>query len=321
MMNKGSNQLSFLTWNLYLGTDITPLLSAPPNQLPYKVTNIVRQVRETNFPDRVKAIAQQIAMKKPDLIGLQEAVRWKFAIPSIGYVTVDFVKLLISELKKRGMYYKIAAQNRNVFVEYPDSNGNEVQLLDRDVILITDDPTLSIIRKKETNFHSNLIVQNLWQSFEILRGWSSIDVCKNGKSFRLINTHLETKHAIQVEQAKEILKGPANTKIPLIITGDLNSNGNRTGTPTYGLFIDSGFQDLWINVGNGPGYTCCQKPNLRNEGSTLANRIDFILFKNGWLPTEVNLVGDKLRDRSSTGLWPSDHAGLSGSMRLTMNII
>jgi endonuclease/exonuclease/phosphatase family metal-dependent hydrolase len=316
MMNIGSDQISFLTWNLYLGTDITPLLSAPPNQLPYQVTNVVRQVMDTNFPDRVKAIAQQIAEKKPDLIGLQEAVRWQFAIPNTGYVTVDFVKLLLSELKKRGCYYNIAAQNRNVFVKYPDSNGNVVQLLDRDVILITDDPNLKIIKKKETNFHSNLIIRNLWQSFKILRGWSSIDVCKNGKMFRLINTHLETKSAIQVEQAKEILNGPANSKIPLVVIGDLNSNGNRTGTPTYGILIDNGFQDLWINAANGLGFTCCQEPDLLNEVSKLNNRIDFILFKNGWKPHHANLVGDKLQDRTPTGLWPSDHAGVFGELNL-----
>jgi hypothetical protein len=303
--------LSFLTWNLYLGADLSPLFTATPAQIPQRVTEVFRQFLATNFPIRVKAIAGEIASKKPEFIGLQEAERWQLIIPNLKIVTYDFVQLLLQELKIRGLHYEIAAQNQNFSAELPDSHGNSVRLLDRDVILIRKKQGLKVIKRKESNFKTNLTVEIAGQPFEVLRGWSSIDVKWDGRIFRIINTHLEPiVPAIQVAQATEILKGPANTKRPLIITGDLNSNADGTGTPTYGLFIAKGFHDTWLEVGEGPGFTCCQDADLLNAVSGLNIRIDFILFKNGWKPIKADIVGKEQRDRTSTGLWPSDHAGI-----------
>lgn len=310
---------SFLTWNLYNGADFTPLVTATPAQLPERVTEVFRQFLATNFPVRVKAIAREIASKKPDFIGLQEAELWQLVIPNFRIVTYDFVKLLLTELKVRGLDYEIAAQNRNFSAELPDSNGNLVRFLDRDVILIRNGHGLKVINRKEANYEANLIVPIAGQPFEILRGWSSIDVKLNKHFFRMVNTHLEPDAPnIQVEQAMELLEGPAKTKLPLIITGDLNSNADGSGTPTYGIFIDAGFRDVWREVGKGPGFTAHQDPDLLNAVSRLNSRIDFILFKNGWKPIKASLVGEKQDDRTSTGLWPSDHAGVSARFGLKL---
>jgi endonuclease/exonuclease/phosphatase family metal-dependent hydrolase len=308
--------ISFLTWNLYLGTDITPLLKTQSNQLSSQVTDVFRHVLATNFSLRAKAIARNIAMKKPDFIGLQEAVKWQLLYPSYQTVTIDFIQILLMELKKRGLNYEIAAYNRNVFSEFPDSYGNLIRLLDRDVILIRDQSNLKIINKEETNFKNNLIIRIPGQSFEILRGWSYVDVSRNGKVFRFLNTHLETKHEIQRLQAKEILEGPAKTHLPIVITGDLNSDANSIDSETYGIFIKSGFQDLWRNVGGKPGFTCCQHPSLMNNASTLNRRIDFILYNKDWKAIDADVIGNKQQDRTSTGLWPSDHAGVFGRLVL-----
>lgn len=53
-----------------------------------------------------------------------------------------------------------------------------------------------------------------------------------------------------------------------------------------------------------------QSPDLLNAVSMLNQRIDYILFKNGWDPDETELAGDLQKDRTKTGLWPSDHAGV-----------
>jgi endonuclease/exonuclease/phosphatase family metal-dependent hydrolase len=316
MENVDYSPISFLTWNLYLGADITPLLKTRSNQLSSKVTNVFRHVLATNFPLRAKAIARSIAMKKPDLIGLQEAVKWQLMTPSYQTVTIDFISILLMELKKRGLNYDIAAYNRNVFSDFPDSYGNLIRFLDRDVILIRDQSNLKIINKAETNFKNNLIIRIPGQSFEVLRGWSYVDVSHNGKVFRLLNTHLETKPEIQLRQAKEILEGPAKTHLPIVITGDLNSDANSFEAGTYGIFIKSGFQDLWRNVGGKPGFTCCQHPSLLNNSSTLNRRIDFILYNKDWKSVDADVIGNKLQDRTSTGLWPSDHAGVFGKLAL-----
>jgi len=40
------------------------------------------------------------------------------------------------------------------------------------------------------------------------------------------------------------------------------------------------------------------------------------LFKNGWEPKEAEVIGEEQRDRTRTGLWPSDHAGVFGGLEL-----
>ncbi|WP_371373475.1 endonuclease/exonuclease/phosphatase family protein [Sporomusa aerivorans] len=190
--------------------------------------------------------------------------------------------------------------------------------MDRDVILTRERRGLTIVNSQEANYKANLVVPIAGQPFELLRGWSFIDVKADGHIFRLINTHLEPgAPGIQVQQAEELLAGPAATDFPLIITGDLNSNADGSGTPTYGIFIAAGFKDVWTEAGTGAGFTCCQDPDLLNAVSGLNRRIDFVLFKNGWQPLEAVLVGDEQNDRTCTGLWPSDHAGIAADLTLS----
>ena len=48
---------------------------------------------------------------------------------------------------------------------------------------------------------------------------------------------------VQAAQANEILQGPANTTLPVVLVCDCNSNANGTGT--YGNLITAGFEDAW----------------------------------------------------------------------------
>lgn len=311
--------LSFLTWNIYQGFDTSPLFnpSLTPEQLPAVVTQVLRQFLATNFPVRAEAIARAIASQKPDFIGLQEAVRIKITIPNFRTVTYDFIEILLEALEERGLKYEVAASNNNATGEFPDSNGNVVQFLDRDAILVRKDRKLDVIRKREANFQTNLTVPIAGQLFVILRGWSSIDVKLYGQVFRMINTHLDpTVEAIRNAQAAEILQGPANTRLPVIITGDMNSIPNST---TYNLFINKGFREVWHKVGKGHGFTAHQDADLLNNVSELSERIDYVWFNNGWKPIQADLVGEMQRDRTSTGLWPSDHAGVSARLKLEDN--
>jgi endonuclease/exonuclease/phosphatase family metal-dependent hydrolase len=210
--------------------------------------------------------------------------------------------------------YEVAARNNDVKAELPDSNGNLIQFLERDAILIRKDHKLDVIRKQEANFTVNLTVPLAGQPFTLLRGWSSIDVKIDGQVFRMINTRLDPSvEAIRNAQALEIIQGPANTSLPVVITGDLNAPPNSS---TYNLFINAGFKDTWNIVGEGPGFTHEQSPDLLNANSKLIERFDYILFKNGWEPIEAELVGESQNDRTKTGLWPSDHAGVSAKLNL-----
>ena len=130
----------------------------------------------------------------------------------------------------------------------------------------------------------------------------------------MINTHLDpTVEAIRNAQAAEIPQGPANTHLPVIITGDMNAIPKST---TYNLFIENCFQEVWHKVGKGPGFTAHQDADLLNNLSELSERIDYVWFDNGWKPIKADLVGEVKSDRTFTGLWPSDHAGLSARLKL-----
>lgn len=299
---------SFLTWNIYLGADLSPLIIGGPTSL--RVTEVFRQFLATNFPVRAKAIANEIAEKKPDLIGLQEAARWVLEIQEFGEVIYDFVEILLEELKERGLRYEVAVQNHNFTAQAPDSNGNIVRFLDRDVILIQKEKRLKVINQQSANFANNFMIG----PFLITRGWSYVDVKLDEHTFRMINTHLEPlNEMMRNTQASEILNGPAITNLPVIITGDINA---VPGSSTYGLFIGAGFRDVWVDFGQGSGFTAHQDANLLNNAAELSQRIDYIFFKNGWTPIVANLVGGEQSDRTPTGLWPSDHAGVAARLTL-----
>ena len=76
-------------------------------------------------------------------------------------------------------------------------------------------------------------------------------------------------------------------------------------------FLDYGPQqdDLW--AGPGPGYTCCQAEDLTNPVSQLYERIDIVFTRNIALAAGRSiLIGDSPAERTPSGLWPSDHAGV-----------
>lgn len=58
-----------------------------------------------------------------------------------------------------------------------------------------------------------------------------------------------------------------------LYSGDFNSNANKTGTPTYTIIKNPGFNDAWDIKGNGKGFTC-HSGYLLNLNSSLNNKID-----------------------------------------------
>ena len=100
--------------------------------------------------------------------------------------------------------------------------------------MVRETSEVTVIGKIEANFKTNWHVQIAGQSLNILRGWSAIDASVQGCRFRMVNTHLDSHSPeVQIAQANELLSGPAKTNIPIIFTGDFNSNANGSGTPTY----------------------------------------------------------------------------------------
>ncbi len=156
--------------------------------------------------------------------------------------------------------------------------------------------------------------------FSVRRGYVALDARVSGRTWRFVNTHLEAfSGEVRQAQARELLAALAGEALPLILSGDFNSDaGAPQGDPSrtvYDLLTSQGYEDAWQN-GAGTEATCCQASDLRNAESGLSVRIDHIFIRNagGSSVIAAGTVGDRPSDRLASGLWPSDHAGVIVSL-------
>lgn len=332
---QGSDSVTLMSQNLYMGAALTPVMTvSSPMQIPAAVTQVWDAVKATNFPSRAKALAKEIAAARPEVLALQEAAIWRQQTPGDAFsaqptpatdVVYDFVQILRQELRARGVNYRVVSKTTETDVELPDATGSDIRLTDRDVILAR-----SGLHKKGVTFfnaqsgHFNTVLQIPIGGaggpvFSSTRGWASIDVNDHGRKFRVVDAHLEEDVAAPIQEAQgaELLAGPGNTELATVFVGDFNSKGDDTGTATHRNLIADGFSDAWsITHPNQAGFTWGQAPDLKNATSTLSQRLDMVLYRNGPRALAMKLVGDKPADRTANGLWPSDHAGIVAKLKL-----
>jgi endonuclease/exonuclease/phosphatase family metal-dependent hydrolase len=291
-------------------------------------TDLWDTVEQSRIPDRAARIAKQIRREKPDLVALQEAVVWRTGSPlsssSAGDVQYDFVASLLDRLSNGKARYQIVSRATNADWEFPARVGSsirDVRMTDQDVILarVGRGSRLRILDDDHGNYRHRFAVDVpvIDDALDFTRGWASVDarVGRRGPKFRFINTHLEVFNtSIRNRQARALLDGPADTRRPVIIAGDFNAG---PGATTYRLLTDTGLDDAWAQARpRESGPTCCQDDDLRNERSRLSSRIDLILFDaDDFDATAAERVGHARADRTPTGLWPSDHAGLVARLR------
>jgi endonuclease/exonuclease/phosphatase family metal-dependent hydrolase len=328
---KGNRTVTVMTRNLYVGFDVDPVIAAVASnnipQLLLAAKNAVDTLHATNFPERAQALAAEIAAQQPDLVGLQEValIRSQFPpdfspTPNATTIEFDFLQILLDALAARGLSYAPVVTVTNSDVEVPALLPNfacckEYRLTDRDVLLArtdlgTDDLKLS--NPQAGNFAAFIPLG----SARFLRGWVAVDVKIRGKSFRLISTHLEAvSAAVQVAQGNELLFGPAAIQLPVVLVCDCNSPADGSGSATYSSLIAAGFHDAWnVAFPGDPGLTCCHDELLLEPVSSFTDRIDLVLFRGNFEVTGADLVGENPADRTPSGLWPSDHAGVAATL-------
>ena len=330
--SQAGRDVTVMTRNLYVGSSFASLLEATTlEQIPLAIAVSFADVLQSDVPVRAGAWADEIAHAAPDLVAVQEAVLFRVQFPGdvlagnpvpATSVRIDFVQLLLDALADHGAHYEVVAALDGFDLELPSITGADIRVTDRDVILARADlrpGQLTVLNSQGGSFATSLqIPVPGGQSITFKRGWVSVDVRMAGHVFRFLNTHLERlSPVIRFAQARELLAGPANTDIPLIMAGDFNTDATLPEI-TYSTLLSAGFSDVWaVAQPLSAGLTCCQQGDLRNPVSTLSERIDLILTRGDrFHPVEAELVGEDLADRLPSGLWPSDHAGVFARIRI-----
>jgi len=323
--------ITVMTRNLYVGASFSIFLGiSTPNDVPDRVNKVYAKILSSRFPLRAEAIADEIVQNQPDVVALQEAPLLLVQSPpsevSISnrpqptVVATDYLQILLDALQRRHVHYAVAAIVNNTDVTAPNTKGDMIRFIDRDVILIrTDLPPgeMVVSNPQAKNFDMNVPLELAGINLTLLRSWCSVDVRVRGKLARIVNTHLEEEFfdLIQFLQADELLGGPFQTNLPVIVLGDFNASERSI---IYKNILKAGFKDSWSLAHPGdPGFSCCQDEDLLNLTSDLKERIDLVLFRGGHINVhDIKLVGANSSNRIPSGQWPSDHAGIVAELSI-----
>jgi endonuclease/exonuclease/phosphatase family metal-dependent hydrolase len=329
-----------MTRNLYLGADLTPALAATTfSELAFATTEIWDTVMATDFPERAKVLAYEIANADPDLIGLQEAAIWRIQFPADGPPILggtpadtpfyDYLKLLLDELDAIGTPYVVVSSQEEADIESTTLGGFDIRLTQRDVILAkkskidADELTCTEDQGAQypTAIQLSLPLLGGLAFVESTRGYVWADCVVNERAFRFVNTHLEAFHpGFRAQQAGFLAQvGPASdVSQPVVLVGDINSDPND-GLPSnlaFNVLLQEGYVDTWVQVnGDAPGFTSGFNQYVDDpDASGLSRRIDHVMTRApGYIVTvrTSRVTGIDSDNRTEdAGLWPSDHAGV-----------
>ncbi len=307
-----------MTQNMDAGTDLLFFFVTDPitaTQLTYS------ELLATDFKGRAGLLADQIVIQQPYLISLQEVTLWQ-TISATGEIGIlaDQLDLLMNALAARHLKYKVVAHQNLTDITAPLGDGSYLRFLDRNVILARTD-------LKQSEMALSNVRSGIYQATitpvpgfpEELNGWISVDAKIRGKSLRFFGTHLEAplnqSDSTQVLQGWELIDIMGQSKIPVILAGDLNSDASGLGigpdqTPTAAMIVEAGYADAWHTLH--PEELGLTWPLYLEDifaGPSIPfERIDLIFSRNLEI-LDVAVVGNITP-------FPSDHAGVVATLRI-----
>jgi endonuclease/exonuclease/phosphatase family metal-dependent hydrolase len=220
------DRIKVMTQNQYLGADLTPLVTAQsPDEFFAAADVALQQIASNNFPLRVQRFAKQVALTKPDLIGLQEVYDFTVNGLNVGPPFVNHLDETLAALAARGQNYQVAATLNNLDITVPIAGFGLVRVLDRDVILAREgveftplsghyqsgglcgmpvqnpaseifgpEYLVSTVSEDGCNFTMFLEVPSPFgPPIKVERGFVGVDANVRGKTYRIVDTHFEQK--------------------------------------------------------------------------------------------------------------------------------
>src|SRR3712207_6721518 len=254
-------EVAVLTLNQYLGAALTPLLAASsPETLNAAVLQVLRQMAANDPPARLRRQAEEIARRRPDLVGLQEVLHLECrdlpptlgacAEPSIAGAFGDHLELTLQALRASGADYRVAARVENSSFRdiavggvrgLPFTVGGKNALLasvDRDVILaragVGTRPVSFVACRRPSAQGCNYVASIERRlplpggpAFEVRRGYVAVDAAVRGRDYRFVTTHLE----VQEPQPGDPLSMAVQALQATELLGALAVNGALSGRP------------------------------------------------------------------------------------------
>lgn len=312
-------------------------------------------VDQTDFPLRAGLLADEIAEAKPDLVGLQELALWRrgpfepgaLGVANATQVELDYLQILLDELAALGQIYVAVSIQQESDIEAPSflgspfdgtiSDASDVRLTMRDAIIKRVGSKVHVTASGGGQYAARLDLTIAGFPASFVRGFNWVDARVGRTSFRFVNTHLEAFSSdLALFQAQELVARAASPDRSTVIVCDCNSDPlNDTvkptdpfGTPHSGpydfLTGAANFTDEWLEwAPANEGWTSGLSETVDDPTAAgFDHRIDLVLARTpegaGLRVDRGAVTGDEVSDRDpSTGLWPSDHAGVVLTLRLT----
>ena len=324
-----------MTYNVYLGANLLSLFGEnDPIKLVQKAAAIFAHLDLVDFRVRAVAIAQQIIEQDPDVVALQEVSLWEMSPPTMPpqFTTkYDFLKILLDELERQHHPFRSVSVGETFTGTLPiDFSGTLGKYTDRNAIIVPVDRSaseLSTTNPMDGNFDAGIPITIGGAPVKVTRGWASIDVAADGRTYRLFDVHFEGYNdQIRLAQVAELVQVMSASPYPVVLAGDVNLYPMRVRAlddAAWEILRGAGFRDAWVKAECfEPRYTAGQVGDLNNVPSNLDNTVDFVLFdadfKTKPVEDSCDIAGEELDDRTATNppLWPSDHAAVIVDLRI-----
>jgi hypothetical protein len=227
------DRIDVMTQNQYLGADLTPIITAEdPPAFNAALIAALQKISANDYPARAQQLAELIADRLPELVGLQEMFSFKCddtptpgdgcAEPSFANAFNDHLDLTLMALADLDEVYMDKATIENLNIQLPVFlDGDEfpdlvVTVLDRDVILARDDVQAAAVPfnlicgqgplpgvpgandSHGCNYTTIARVDSLAGPIEVQRGFVGVDAIVGDKIYRFVNTHLEVQNLVPV---------------------------------------------------------------------------------------------------------------------------
>ncbi len=231
----GPKAVKVMTWNLFYGFDDGPVIAAAmsgdPELIAGAATTAWGEVHATDFHKRVRDIALRIRLEEPDLVGVQEAVRYVQVGPTGSIVeTLDHLEILVAALREVGLKYEVVSSVDTLAVDLPvlDAEGNltMVSIQDRSAVLSRKGHEESRSRTRSTASTSTSSARRTSRSLSRRAGRPSTSTASgaaSASSRRTSRTPRRIRAVLPLQQAQalELVNVHLASGMPVVFIGRL----------------------------------------------------------------------------------------------------